>query len=291
MDQSKLKRCSASSSSHAEAAAEATDPLQKEEEELESYFQRLSVDICNKWEILNATLTEFLFTWRTKRAALVPDPLVQPKELDTCWAIALFRGQSALVKLKRSRRELLTVAMLLAGVHSRYQSESHGVDRLEDLRPFMVDGGYVREMIVHHRPRGFVQAEQNDFEMLIENLLAKGPVVVAFDVFPSYEDEFGSDWNLGQGIFCPTAAECQMRLYQRFTRHCVVLYGKGVQVNDSKIQEFWEALESCGLNFGDEGFVRLARRHYLIREVVELKVNKLLTVSFHLNSNIGFFSS
>ncbi|KAF3580314.1 hypothetical protein DY000_02029049 [Brassica cretica] len=30
MDQSKLKRCSASSSSHAEAAAEATDPLQKE---------------------------------------------------------------------------------------------------------------------------------------------------------------------------------------------------------------------------------------------------------------------
>lgn len=71
----------------------------------------------------------------------------------------------------------------------------------------------------------------------------------------------------------------------------MVLYGKGVQVNDSKIQEFWEALESCGLNFGDEGFVRLARRHYLIREVVELKVNKLLTVSFHLNSNIGFFSS
>ncbi|KAL0720832.1 hypothetical protein Bca4012_035431 [Brassica carinata] len=32
MDQSKLKRCSASSSSHAEAAAEATDPLQKERE-------------------------------------------------------------------------------------------------------------------------------------------------------------------------------------------------------------------------------------------------------------------
>nr|VDD05432.1 unnamed protein product [Brassica oleracea] len=35
MDQSKLKRCSASSSSHAEAAAEATDPLQKAERELD----------------------------------------------------------------------------------------------------------------------------------------------------------------------------------------------------------------------------------------------------------------
>lgn len=70
----------------------------------------------------------------------------------------------------------------------------------------------------------------------------------------------------------------------------MVLYGKGVQVNDSNIQEVWEELESRGLNFGDEGFVRLARRHYLIREVVELKVNKLLTVCFHLNSNIGFFS-
>ncbi|XP_013636530.1 PREDICTED: nucleolin 1-like isoform X2 [Brassica oleracea var. oleracea] len=34
MDQSKLKRCSASSSSHAEAAAEAADPLQKAEREL-----------------------------------------------------------------------------------------------------------------------------------------------------------------------------------------------------------------------------------------------------------------
>ena len=105
---------------------------------------------------------------------------------DTWWAIALFRGQSALVKLKRSRRELLTVAMLLAGVHSRYQSESHGVDRLEDLRSFMVEGGYVREMIVHHRPRGFVQAEQNDFEML-----AKGPVVVAFDVFQATKTNSG----------------------------------------------------------------------------------------------------
>ncbi|CAF1810866.1 unnamed protein product [Brassica napus] len=176
-----------------------------EEEELESYFQRLSVDLCNKWDILNASLTEFLFTWRAKRACIVPDHVVQPKELDTWWAIALFRGQSALVKLKRSRRELLTVAMLLAGVHSRYQSESHGVDRLEDLRSFMVEGGYVREMIVHHRPRGFVQAEQNDFEML-----AKGPVVVAFDVFQATKTNSGrtGTWDKESSVLQRPSVRC-----------------------------------------------------------------------------------
>uniref|UniRef100_A0A0D3BQX7 Uncharacterized protein n=2 Tax=Brassica TaxID=3705 RepID=A0A0D3BQX7_BRAOL len=95
--------------------------------------------------------------------------------------------------------------MLLAGVHSRYQSESHGVDRLEDLRSFMVEGGYVREMIVHHRPRGFVQAEQNDFEML-----AKGPVVVAFDVFQATKTNSGrtGTWDKESSVLQRPSVRC-----------------------------------------------------------------------------------
>ncbi|CAF2094809.1 unnamed protein product [Brassica napus] len=58
-------------------------------------------------------------------------------------------------------------------------------------------------------------------------MLLVGHVVVAFDVFPSYER---------QGIFSPTDVECEMRLYQRFTNHCVVLYGKGVEVKNQKIK-------------------------------------------------------
>ncbi|KAG5396088.1 hypothetical protein IGI04_017902 [Brassica rapa subsp. trilocularis] len=90
-----------------------------------------------------------------------------------------------------------------------------------------MEENYVRRMIVHHRPRGFVQGEQDQFELFIENLLVKGPVVVAFDVFPSYER---------QGIFSLTDVEYEMRLYQRFTKHCVVLYGKCVEVKNQKIK-------------------------------------------------------
>lgn len=79
-----------------------------------------------------------------------------------------------------------------------------------------------------------------------------------------------------QGIFTPTDVECEMRVYQRFTRHCVVLYGKGVEMKGQRIKEFGEALESRGDKFGDTGFVLLARGKCLIREVVELKVNFLL---------------
>ncbi|XP_018434764.2 uncharacterized protein LOC108807026 [Raphanus sativus] len=240
------------------------------EQDLVSHFRRLGPNECNKWTILNAARrTEFLFTWREKNADTVPEPLIQEDDLDTCWAIALFRGQSALVTLKESDRARLTLEMLLDGVDSQYQSESHGVDCLEDLIPFMEEN-FVRRMIVHHRPRGFDQVEQDEFERLIENLLVKGPVVVAFDVFPSYEEKFVAA--SGQGIFSPTDDECQMRLYERFIRHCVVLYGKGVEVDGSRIKEFWEALESRGDTFGDEGFVRLARGKCLLREVVELKV-------------------
>lgn len=75
-----------------------------------------------------------------------------------------------------------------------------------------------------------------------------------------------------QGVYSPTDLECEMRLCFRFSRHCVVLYGKGVEVEGQLIKEFWEALESRGVEFGDAGFVRLARGRRLIREVVELEV-------------------
>ncbi|WZZ48918.1 hypothetical protein YC2023_049025 [Brassica napus] len=180
-------------------------------------FSRLCLRI-EEIRIHDTTFTEFRFTWREKRQDTVPEPFVQEEHLDTCWAIALFRGQSALVRIKGSDRALLTLEMLLAG-----------------------------------------------------------PVVVAFDVFPSYEDKFVPA--LGQGIFTPTDVECEMRLYQRFTRHCVVLYGKGVEMKGQRIKEFWEALESRGDKFGDTGFVLLARGKCLIREVVELKEESLASFS------------
>lgn len=122
-----------------------------------------------------------------------------------------------------------------------------------------MEENYVRRMIVHHRPRGFVQVEQDQFELFIENLLVKGPVVVAFDVFPSYERQVSvlliillhscykcykiyldmlcnKNTTEFQGIFSPTDVECEMRLYQRFTKHCVVLYGKCVEVKNQKIK-------------------------------------------------------
>ncbi|CAG7874247.1 unnamed protein product [Brassica rapa] len=77
------------------------------------------------YQIHDASFTEFLFTWREKRQDIVPEPLIQEEHLDTCLAIALFRGQSALVRINGSDRALLTLAMLLVGVDSRYQSESH----------------------------------------------------------------------------------------------------------------------------------------------------------------------
>ncbi|CAN6995526.1 unnamed protein product, partial [Brassica rapa subsp. trilocularis] len=112
-------------------------------------------------------------------------------------------------------------------------------------------------------------------------LLVKGPVVVAFDVFPSYERQVSvlNNTNEFQGMFNPTEVKCQMRAYQRFSRHCVVLYGKCVQVHVSAIRESWEALESREKGFRDECFVRLVRHKCLIRKVVELKVNFSLFVS------------
>ncbi|KAJ4891917.1 hypothetical protein Rs2_31665 [Raphanus sativus] len=240
------------------------------EEHLESYFQGLSQDVCNKWNFHNASLTEFLSTWRERRQDIVPTPVDQPEDLESSWAISLSTAQSALVKLENSDRALLTTKMLLEGVPIHYQSETCAVDRLEDVRSFMVEGNYVRQMVVHHRPRGNDEDDQNKFESLIEYLLVRGPVVASFDVFPSYDEEF--TLNMGQGIFKPTPDEHHMRAYQTFPRHCIVLFGKGVQVQGSDIQEFWEGLESRGEEFGDEGFVRLARHHCVIREVVELKV-------------------
>ena len=57
-----------------------------------------------------------------------------------------------------------------------------------------------------------------------------------------------SEFSLQQSVRC-------VRAYQRFLRYCVVLYEKGVQVHGSVIQEFWEAHESRGEDFGDESFV------------------------------------
>ncbi|CAN6995524.1 unnamed protein product [Brassica rapa subsp. trilocularis] len=64
-------------------------------------------------------------------------------------------------------------------------------------------------------------------------MLLVGPVVVAFDVFPSYERQNTTEF---QGIFSLTDVEYEMRLYQRFTKHCVVLYGKCVEVKNQKIK-------------------------------------------------------
>lgn len=115
---------------------------------------------------------------------------------ESSWAISLSTAQSALVKLENSDRALLTTKMLLEGVPIHYQSETCAVDRLEDVRSFMVEGNYVRQMVVHHRPRGNDEDDQNKFESLIEYLLVRGPVVASFDVFPSYDEEF--TLNMGQ---------------------------------------------------------------------------------------------
>ena len=44
-------------------------------------------------------------------------------------------------------------------------------------------------------PRGFDQADQEEFEILIEKLLAKGHVVGGFDVFQNYNEEFSRQVN------------------------------------------------------------------------------------------------
>lgn len=73
-----------------------------------------------------------------------------------------------MAKLKGSRRPPLDANILMEEIHPRYQSETHVVDRLEDLSHLMA-GKYVKQMIVHHMSRGFDQADQEEFEMLIEN--------------------------------------------------------------------------------------------------------------------------
>ena len=112
--------------------------------------------------------------------------------IDNSWVIAFKRSQSELAKLKGSRRPPLDANILMEEVHPRYQSETHAVDRLEDLSHFEK---YVKQMIVHHMPRRFDQADQEEFEILIEKLLAKGHVIGGFDVFPNYNEEFSRQVN------------------------------------------------------------------------------------------------
>lgn len=73
----------------------------------------------------------------------------------------------------------LTIEALLDGVSKEHLMGSGGIDRLENARDFMVDNDYVKDMIVHRRHS--VADKFAGYEILLEKLLARGPMDVVFD--------------------------------------------------------------------------------------------------------------
>ncbi|CAN6844075.1 unnamed protein product [Brassica oleracea] len=181
-----------------------------------------------------------------------------------CWAAALSTGHAYYMAANKIDGERVTIELLLDGVSKEHLMGSGGIDRLESARDFMVTNGYVTDMIVHRRPS--VSEEFAGYEILLEKLLARGPMVVVFDILPRYKDYDG------KSIFIPDETECRVSVLERCKQHSVVVTGCGVGLVEGKPTEFWQTHDSQKPPWGVDGFGQLARRNGLIVAAVEFKV-------------------
>ncbi|WZZ33143.1 hypothetical protein YC2023_016544 [Brassica napus] len=141
---------------------------------------------------------------------------------------------------------------------------SGGIDRLESAKDFMVSNDYVKDMVAHRRPSH--PDEFAGYEILLEKLLARGPVVVVFDILPGYQDYDG------KGIYTPDKTACQVAMFEIFKQHSVVVTGCGVGLVEGNLIEFWQTHDSQDPTWGVNGFGQLARRNGLIVAAVEFQV-------------------
>ncbi|KFK32965.1 hypothetical protein AALP_AA6G312400 [Arabis alpina] len=221
------------------------------------------VDLMESFHIWESNLEgiEVLLSWKTKRPSLMCE--VSNQERDDCWAIALSRAISVLMKMKKINKNFHpTPEVLINGVGLQNLSPSLGLSDMTIAIPFVTS--YVDQMIIRHRPELDDEEGNEEFERCIIRILANAPLGISFDSLPSYSDYHG------EGTYVPTDLDFHLRLLERIPRHCVLLTGVGVKMRDGEAIEFWEVHESVGVNFGYMGFGRLARHKCLIREVFEL---------------------
>ena len=103
--------------------------------------------------------------------------------------MALSRGRAYYMAAYDIKGKELTSKQLLDGVPRKHLMSSGGIDRLESAKDFMVSNDYVKYMVAHRRPSH--PDEFAGYEILLEKLLARGPVVVVFDILPGYQDYDG----------------------------------------------------------------------------------------------------
>ncbi|KAL0825353.1 hypothetical protein Bca101_049030 [Brassica carinata] len=206
-----------------------------------------------------------LFSWITKTGALPH----YTQSAGECWAAALSTGHAYYMAANKIDGERVTIELLLDGVSKEHLMGSGGIDRLESARDFMVTNGYVTDMIVHRRPS--VSEEFAGYEILLEKLLARGPMVVVFDILPRYKDYDG------KSIFIPDETECRVSVLERCKQHSVVVTGCGVGLVEGKPTEFWQTHDSQKPPWGVDGFGQLARRNGLIVAAVEFKYRQKIT--------------
>ncbi|CAH8327110.1 unnamed protein product [Eruca vesicaria subsp. sativa] len=207
---------------------------------------------CLKW-------ADLLFSWIPKTKAL-PNYSQLAGE---CWSQALSRGRAYYMAANKIDGKELTSEQLLDGVPKSHLMISGGIDRLENARDFMVENNYVKDMIVHRRPVDPVDFP--GFEILLEKLLARAPVVVVFDVLPGYMDYDG------KSIFTPDETECALASFERLKQHSVVVTGCGIGLVEGEPIEFWQTHDTRSSEWGVDGFGKLARRYGLMVAAVEFK--------------------
>ncbi|XP_023637024.1 uncharacterized protein LOC17875615 isoform X2 [Capsella rubella] len=198
------------------------------------------------------------FSWREIHPEFFSDYI---QLADECWAVILYRGYFAAFFMENSRSCELDVCTIIKGVDARYKLSGGGIVSMDHAKPFMLE--HARDLKFHHRPKkNHDERDFEAFEKRIIGLARRVPVGTMLDFLPSMEE-----WD-GNSIFVPTEIDLIRKFLEKLPYHGYFVSG----IDSENGIDFWKGQDSGGRDFGDQGFVRIARHYRLIKQVFEFTV-------------------
>ncbi|KAL1218792.1 hypothetical protein V5N11_033065 [Cardamine amara subsp. amara] len=203
------------------------------------------------------SLQEPLSSWSKDRPDIFLEPYLQVG--GECWAVTLFRGYHALMKIL-SRPHTLTLQQIKDAVAVGHLMDGDGgIDKMRNAIPSMLP--YVKNMKVYHRPnKASSEEEFEKFEENIIRLLGKHPVMATIEIVPSYDD-FGFD---GNEMFLPSVSDLYIRQMEKLPLHSMLLSAHSIHG--------FQFQDSNGADRGVGGFIWIARHCRLIKHIILYEV-------------------
>jgi C1A family cysteine protease len=238
-------------------------------DEFSKYYKGYNANYEVERTIPNITAETIPDSWDWRDQGNVVAPVKNQGQCGSCWAFSAVGALESQVRMKTNDSVLLSEQKMVDCVknvvspdktltccngcqggemYSVYQFLNNGMDSTEQQYPYTGKDGSCKKLssYVKQKLKSYVSLPKGNEKLIAKMLYTIGPLSIGVNA--------NLDWQMySKGIYDPSEKQCDSSIYSQ--DHGVILVGYGSE----KGLDYWIIRNSWGKDWGENGYIRLAR--------------------------------